>query len=84
MTETGDKSDSGSEQEQFPARQQGNRFFTCLVIVGVFIIIDLAILFYFFRSGSTVSNTDPARDRGGVVEQKTGPAGPSTPEAKER
>ena len=82
MTENSDTPEPGREEERFSVRQQGNRFFTCLVIAAVFIIIDLAILLYFFRPGSTVSNTDPAR--GVVVEQKTVPAGPSAPVAEER
>jgi hypothetical protein len=61
---------AGHRKEPYPGRAQGSRFFSCLLIAAVFIIIDLAIILYFLwpdmvdKAGNLIQADKP------VVEQQ--------------
>ncbi|RUM34872.1 MAG: hypothetical protein DSY50_05745 [Desulfobulbus sp.] len=53
---------TNNQHPQEPPHNQGNRFLTLMLIGGVFIIIDLIILLYFFWPGkehSTLPGQQP-------------------------
>jgi uncharacterized protein YpmB len=52
---------------QEPRQQAGNRMFSCLLIAAIFIIIDLAILLYFFLPTRPV---DKASETGQSIQRQ--------------
>lgn len=65
---------SKKKQSEQDVKTQGSRFFSCLMIAGVFIVIDLVILFYFFRPGASLDCKTVPSAPPPAIEQSSQPA----------
>ncbi len=59
------KTDTSPQED--PSPRQGNRFLFLMLIAGVFIIIDLLILLYFFWPGTEDSATTQLQQKDGTM-----------------